>query len=218
MEYLGYVITSEGVIPDNAKIEAITSWPTPFNIKQLRGFLGLSGYYRKFVKGYACIASPLTDLLIHDAFKWSEKAERAFKQLKESLVQAPVLSLPDFSNSFSLETDASLYSIGAVLLQDNHPISYFSKKLCPRMQKASTYIREHFAITFAIAKWRHYLLRAKFYIYTDQQSLKNLMQQVIQTPEQQYYLTKLLEYNYEILYKPGKSNVAADALSRRPDF
>lgn len=105
-----------------------------------------------------------------------------------------------------------------MLLQDNHPISYFSKKLCPRMQKASTYIHELFAITSAIAKWRHYLLGAKFFIYTDQQSLKNLMQQVIQTPEQQYYLTKLLGYNYEILYKPGKSNAAADALSRRPDF
>lgn len=86
MKYLGHVITSEGVLPDNAKIEAITSWPTQLNIKQLRGFLGMSGYYWKFVKGYAYIASPLTDLLKHEAFKWSEKAEHAFKQLKESLV------------------------------------------------------------------------------------------------------------------------------------
>lgn len=126
--------------------------------------------------------------------------------------------LPDFSKPFSLETDASIFYVGVVLLQEGHPISYFSKKLFPRMQKASTYVRELFVITSTIAKWRHYLLGTKFYIYTDQQSLKNLMQQVIQTPKQRYYLTKLLGYNYEILYKPGKSNAAADALSRRPDY
>ncbi|KAL8115234.1 hypothetical protein AgCh_021897 [Apium graveolens] len=213
MEYLGHVITPEGVHPDHSKIEDVTSWPAPTNLKQLRGFLVLSGYYRKFVKGYASIASPLTDLLKRDAFEWNEKVNCAFNQLKESLVRSPVLLLPDFSKPFSIETDASIFSVGIVLLQEGHPISYFSKKLCPRMQKASTYVRELFAITSAIAKWMHYLLGAKFYIYTDRKSLKNLMQQVIQTPEQQYYLTKLLGYNNKILYKPGRSNAAADALA-----
>lgn len=104
-----------------------------------------------------------------------------------------------------------------MLLQDKHPTAYFSKKLCPRMQRSSTYIRELFAITSAVAKWRHNLLGSKFFIHTDQQSLRNLMEQVIQTLEQQYYLTKLLGYNYEILYKHGRSNIVADAMSRRPD-
>lgn len=128
MEYLGHVITPDGMQPDPFKIEAITLWPTPTNLKQLRGFLGLSGYYQKFVKGYACIASPLTNLLKIDAFEWNERASNAFNQLKKSLVQSHVLSLPDFSKPFSMETDASLFSIGAVLLQDGHPISNFSKK------------------------------------------------------------------------------------------
>ena len=95
MEYLGHVITPGGMHPDPSKIEAVSAWPTPTNLKQLRGFLGLSRYYRKFVKGYACIASPLTDLLKRDAFEWNEKATNAFNRIKTSLVHSPVLSLPD---------------------------------------------------------------------------------------------------------------------------
>lgn len=216
IEYLGHVISAQGVQPDTNKIEAMLSWSQPLNIKQLRGFLGLTGYYRKFVKGYAAIAAPLTDLLKQDAFSWNDKAQNAFVKLKNALTEVPVLALPDFNKYLSLETDASTYAIGTVLSQDNHSIAYFSRKLCPRLQKASTYLKELFAITAAVAKWRHYLLRRKFYIYTDQQSLQNLMQQVIQTLEQQYYLTKLLGYNYDILYKPGKSNATADAMSRNP--
>lgn len=134
-----------------------------------------------------------------------------------ALTQAPVLSIPNFTKQFIIETDASTVAVGAVLPQDKHPIAYFSKKLCPRMQKASTYIRELYAITTTIAKWRHYLLGGKFLICTDQQSLRSLMHQVVQTPEQQYYLTKMLGYDYEIIYKPGANNAVADALSRRPD-
>lgn len=130
------------------------------------------------------------------------------------MTQTPVLILPDFSKEFYIEIDASTFAIGVVLTQDQHPIAFYSKKLCPKMQRSSTYLRELFAITLAIAKWRRYLLGAKFYIFTDQRSLKNLMQQVIQTPEQQYYLAKLLGYNYEIVYKPGKNNAAADAYLR----
>lgn len=168
------MISHKGVQPDETKIEAMLAWPRPTNQKQLRGFLGLTGYYRKFVKGYASIAAPLTDLLKLDAFNWNIKAEQAFEQLKEALTQAPILQLPDFNKPFILETDASTYAIGAVLLQDGHPLAYFSRKLCPRMQRASTYLRELFAITSSIAKWRHYLLGSKFYIHTDQQSLRKL--------------------------------------------
>lgn len=139
----------------------------------------MTSYYRKFVKGYASITGPLTDLLKNDAFKWDEKAKSAFLYLKQALTQAPILALPDFNKPFILETDASTFATGVVLLQDKHPIAYFNKKLCPRMQKSSTYIRELFSITSAVAKWRHYFLGSKFYIYTDQQRLRNLMEQVI---------------------------------------
>ena len=114
---------------------------------------------------------------------------------------------------FELEIDASSYAIGAVLKQQGHPIVFFSKKMSPQMCAASTYVRELFAISKVVVKWRHYLLGSQFIINTDHRSLKHLMDHVIQTPEQHYYLSKLLGFNYTIVFKPGKENSVADALS-----
>lgn len=132
------------------------------------------------------------------------------------MTQAPVLATPDFTSPFILETDASGFAIGAVLSQDGHPIAFYSKVLCPRLQKASTYVCELHAVTSAVHKWRHYLLGTSFTILTYHKSLRDLMSQVIQTPEHQQYLSKLLGYDYTIKYKPGAANIAADALSRIP--
>jgi hypothetical protein len=215
IEYLGHVVSANGVGPDPAKIEAMINWPAPKNVRQLRGFLGLTGFYRKFVCNYASIAAPLTQLLKRDAFDWTEEAGQAFDALKRAMSEAPVLSLPNFEDKFILETDASRVGMGAVLIQNGHPICYFfSKQFCPRMLQASTYVRELCAITTAVKKWRTYLLGSTFTIYTDQRSLRELMTQIIQTPEQQFYLAKLLGYSYEIVYKPGPQNRVADALSR----
>lgn len=139
-------------------------------------------------------------------------------QLKHALSTVPVLCLPNFTKAFSVETDASGCGIGAVLSQDGHPIAFFSQKLSPRMQVVSTYHREMFAITQAVQKWRQYLLGRKFLIITDQQPLRALTNQVIQTPEQQRWLSKLIGYDFDIIYRPGKLNSAADALSRVPDL
>lgn len=114
------------------KIEAVLAWQHPTNVKQLRGFLGLNGYCRRFIKGYAALAAPLFNLLKKDDFLWSPATEAAFVQLKQAITSAPVLTLPDFSKLFVLETDASGIGIGAVLSQDNHPVAFFSKKLAPR--------------------------------------------------------------------------------------
>jgi hypothetical protein len=149
---------------DREKIQAVLDWPPPKNIKQLRGFLGLTGYYRRFIQSYAKLASPLTDLLKKEAYVWSVQAETTFHQLKSAITSAPVLALPDFVKPFILETDASGVGIGAVLHQEGHPIAYFSKKLVPRNQKKSAYFREMLAIAEAIAKFRHYLLGHKFII------------------------------------------------------
>lgn len=127
---------------------------------------------------------------------------------------APVLTLPNFSLPFTLETDASGIGVGAVLSQQGHPIAFFSKKMVPRMQRQSAYIRELFAITEALAKFRHYLLGHQFTIKTDQKSLRTLMDQSSQTPEQQAWLHKFMGYDFKIEYKPGKENIPADALSR----
>lgn len=130
------------------------------------------------------------------------------------MTKLSVLALPDFSLMFDVTTDASGTAIGVILSQNLHPIAFFSKKLCPRMQAASAYEREMYAITNSIKKWRHYCLGRHFRIYTDQQSLRCLLSQTIQTPTQEKWLSKLLGFDYEILYTSGRSNVVADALSR----
>lgn len=130
------------------------------------------------------------------------------------IISAPVFQLPDFSKPFVLETDASGIGIGAILSQQNHPIAFYSKKLTPRMQQQSAYVRELYAVTKAVSKFRHYLLGHPFVIKTDQKALQHLCQQSIQTPEQQRWLPKLQGYDFKIEYRPGKENVGADALSR----
>lgn len=162
--------------------------------------------------------TPLTDLLCTDSYSWTLNAQAAFENLKGCLSSTPVLALPDFSQPFQVETDASGKGIKAVLSQKGHPVAYFSQKLCPRMQQASTYVREMLSITQAVSKWRQYLLGRRFIIIIDQQALKNLTNQVIQTPEQQKWLCKLVGYDFEIVYHPGKHNLAADELSRVPDI
>ncbi|KAE8702143.1 hypothetical protein F3Y22_tig00110500pilonHSYRG00129 [Hibiscus syriacus] len=155
---------------------------------------------------------PVAYLLKSQQFRWNERADGAFKELKDAMTQVHVLALPDFTATFELITDASGTAIGAVLLQSDHPISHFSKKLVPRMQVASAYVRELFALTEAVKKFRQYLLGRNFFIFTDQRSLKYLLSQSV-TPEQHKWLTKLMGYDYEIIYKHGKENKVADALS-----
>lgn len=215
MEYLGQLI-SEGMLKaDPTKIDAMTAWPKPRKIKQLRGFLGLTGFYRRFIAGYAVIAGPLTELLKKDVFAWSEGADGSFENLKKAMTTMPVLRLPDFDRPFCIETDVSDLGIGAVLLQDNHPIAYFSKKLGPRRRVASTYDKELYAIVEAVQKWRQYLLGREFVIRSDQKSLKELLQQVVQTSDQPLYVRKLMGYKFAIEYKKGSTNRAADALQHR---
>lgn len=144
------------------------------------------------------MAAPLTKLLCRDAFHWTFESQAAFETLKEAMITTPVLALPDFALPFVLETDASGIAMGAVLQQQNHPIAFFSKPFCPRLQHASAYVRELHAITVAVRRWRQYLLGHRFTIFTDHRSLRELMSQVFQTPEQQFYLAKLLGFDYDI--------------------
>nr|GEY23106.1 reverse transcriptase [Tanacetum cinerariifolium] len=217
IQYLGHVISSHGVAADPEKIEAIKSWPIPTNFTTLRGFLGLTGYYRRFVRNYDHTTAALTDLLRKSTFEWSKAALDSFNNLKTAMTSLVVLTLPNFTAPFEVTTDASNIAIGAVLLQKDRPIAFFSKKMCPRMQAASAYVRALFAITEAVKKWRQYLFGRRFLIFTDQRSLKHLLTQVVQTPEQYTWATKLLGFDFEIIYKPGRDNKVADALSRIPD-
>lgn len=189
-------------------------WPKLASLKSLRGFLGITGFYRRFIHNYAKIPSPLTALLKQGQFQWNSKADTAFIALQNAMTHAHVLTLPDFNIPFIIETDASGSGMGAVLLQNKYHIAYFSKQFCAKLLCSSTYIRELHAITTTVKRWHQYLLGRAFTIMTDHKSLKELMSQHIQTPEQQVYLTKLLGYDYTIMYKAGSHNLVADALSR----
>lgn len=182
--YLGHVISGNGVAVDQDKIQAVLDWPIPKTVKALRGFLGLTGYYRRFVRGYGAIAGPLTDLLKKNCFKWNEAAQSAFEELKTKLTQPPLLAMPDFNETFVLECDASWNGIGAVLMQKGQPIAYLSQSLKGRATILSTYEKEMLAILLAVKKWNQYLWGRQFIIKTDHRSLKHLLEQRVYTEAQ----------------------------------
>lgn len=158
ISYLGHVISEAGVQRDPNKVTAVVNWPTPSNVKELRSFLGLAGYYRKFVQHFGIISKPLTLLLKKNTrFLWTQEQDIAFHCLKTKLSQAPVLALPDFSKPFVLETDACDQGIGAVLMQGGHPLAYVSKALGPQTRGLSTYEKEYLAILMVVDHWRAYL-------------------------------------------------------------
>jgi hypothetical protein len=178
------------------------------------GFLGLAGYYRKFVRDFGIISQPLNDLLKkRSVFRWTELENAAFKVLKHALISAPVLALPDFSLTFEIETDASDRGIGVVLLQQKHPLAFLSKTLGPRTSMLSTYEKESLAILMVVDHWCAYLQPAEFIIHTDQKSLIHLEDQRIATPWHQKVTVKLLGLRYRVMYKQGPDNHVANALS-----
>lgn len=182
IHYLGHIISDQGVQTEPEKIKAVVEWPVPQNLKQLRGFLGLTGYYRRFIQGYGSICRPLTNLLRKDAFVWDEEANVAFRELKERMVNPPVLALPNFNKPFLIETDASNVGMGAVLMQDGHPIAFSSKAFSKKNAMLSAYERELLAVVFAVQKWQHYLTVHPFTIRTDQHSLKYILDHKLSTP------------------------------------
>ncbi|XP_059068173.1 uncharacterized protein LOC131858745 [Cryptomeria japonica] len=216
--YLGHVISADGVKVHEEKIQAVQNWPVPQNITELRGFLGLCAYYRRFVKGFSQLAAPLTDLTKKGAFRWTEQVQGVFDRLKEVMSTCPVLALPDFSQPFVLECDASGFGIGAVLMQNKHPIAYESRKLQTNERLYSTYDKEMLAIMHALAKFRQYLVGSKFVVRTDHNSLKYFLNQTELNDRQQKWISKIQAYDFDIEFIKGKNNTVADALSRKPSL
>uniref|UniRef100_A0A1B6CD86 RNA-directed DNA polymerase n=2 Tax=Clastoptera arizonana TaxID=38151 RepID=A0A1B6CD86_9HEMI len=218
--FLGHIISEDGIKPNPAKVVAIKEFPLPTNQKEVKQFLGLTGYYRKMIKDYAKIAKPLTTLLRKDTpFNTNTKeVKEAFYELKEILVNEPILKLPDFNKPFALTTDASNFAIGAVLSQkqDNidHPISFASRTLNKQEVNLSTIEKELLSIVWACKHFRPYLYGKKFIIYTDHKPL--LWLHNLKEPNSKLIRWKLLleEFSFDIKHITGKSNVVADALSR----
>ena len=214
LEYLGHVITAEGVKPNPNKIEAVRNFKTPTTPTEVKSFLGLAGYYRKFIRNFSKIAKPLTDLIKKDiSFHWTDKQQNSLDTLKQKLCESPVLIYPDFSKTSTLTTEASNEGIRGVLSQGGHPCCYVSRTLNPPERNYSTTEKELLAIVWAVKRLRQYLLGRKFLIRTDHQALKWLNNCNPSSRLMRWRL-KLEEYEYEIEYTKGKDNAAANALSR----
>ncbi|KAL8104850.1 hypothetical protein AgCh_028861 [Apium graveolens] len=216
VQFLSHVISKEGIKVDPVKIEAVSKWEQPKTPTEIRSFLGLAGYYRRFVKDFSKIASPLTKLTRkNEKFAWTEKCEESFQELKRRLVTAPVLALPNETGNFVIYSDASLKGLGCVLMQHDEVIAYASRQLKPHEQKYPVHDLKLAAIVFALKLWRHYLYGEKCDIYTDQKSLKYIFTQKDLNMRQRRWLELIKDYNCSINYHPGKANVVVDALSRK---
>jgi hypothetical protein len=179
------------------------------------GFLGLAGYYRKFIHNYGAIAAPLTALLKKEGFSWDDAAAAAFTALKAAITSAPVLAMPDFAKLFTVECDTSTLGFGAVLIQEGHPITFFSRHVAPRHRSLTAYERELIGLVQAVRHWRPYLRGRRFIIKTDHYSLKYLLDQRLATIPQHHWVGKLLGFDFSVEYRSGATNVVADALSHR---
>ncbi|GAV75262.1 hypothetical protein CFOL_v3_18741, partial [Cephalotus follicularis] len=214
--FLGHIVSCEGLSVDPSKIESIVDWPQPKNVTEVRSFLGLAGYYRRFIKEFSKLATPLTQLTQKKSnFVWNDSCEASFQELKSRLISAPVLALPEGNEGFTVYTDASGKGLGCVLMQHGRVIAYASRKLKPYEENYPVHDLELAAIVFALQKWRHYLYGAQFEIFTDHKSLKYLFSQKELNMRQRRWVEFFNDYNCSIQYHPGKANVVADALSRK---
>ncbi|KAL0537684.1 hypothetical protein IC582_026668 [Cucumis melo] len=216
VSFLGHVVSKTGVSVDPAKIEVVTSWTRPSTVSEVCSFLGLACYYRRFVENFSRIATPLTQLTRKGApFVWSKACNDSFQNLKQKLVTAPVLTVPDGSGSFMIYSDASKKGLGCVLMQQGKVVAYASRQLKSHEQNYPTHDLKLAAVVFALKIWRHYLYGEKIQIFTDHKSLKYFFTQKELNKRQRRWLELVKDYNCEILYHPGKANVVADALSRK---
>jgi hypothetical protein len=220
LKYLGHIISKDGISVDPIKTQVVQNWPQPSSVKQVRSFLGLANYFRKFLKGYATMAAPLTTLTRKDvkwsSTTWNANCQKAFDEIKQALLTAPCLALMDFTNPGDLKliTDASITGIGAVLTQNGRPVAFESKKLTEAEVKWTTTEQEMWAVIHSLHIWRCYLEGVKFEIHTDHNPLVYLKTQPNLSRRQARWSDYLQRFEFEWKYVKGTENTAADALSR----
>nr|ABG66286.1 retrotransposon protein, putative, Ty3-gypsy subclass [Oryza sativa Japonica Group] len=214
--FLGHVISPNGVEVDPSKVEAVLAWNPPKNVSEIRSFLGLAGYYRRFIEGFSKLARPMTELLKKEKkFQWSTACEDSFQEMKKRLTTAPVLTLPDIRKDFEIFCDASRQGLGCVLMQERKVVAYASRQLRPHEVNYPTHDLELAAVVHALKIWRHYLIGNRCEVYTDHKSLKYIFTQTELNMRQRRWLELIKDYDLGIHYHPGKANVVADALSRK---
>src|ERR1700730_13569835 len=223
VQFLGHIVGKGSVKMCPDKLDAIRTWPAPTNVHELRSFLGMCGYYRKFVKGFSDIAAPLFDLTKDDQreYAWREIHQQSFEQLRDALLTGPVLKLPDHKKDWIMYCDASGKSIGGVLAQhddrgDLRPVLFMSHKLSGAELNWPVHDKEMYAIVYMFKTCRMYVQGKHVTIYTDHRSLEHFMAQPSLSPRQTRWMEYLASYDWTIVYMEGKYNVVADALSRRP--
>ena len=219
VKYLGHLVSSAGVKPDPEKVSAIKNMQPPTNVKGVRSFLGMCGFYRRFVPNYAKIAKPLTELTKkHRHFRWTDECQKAFEILRDALTEAPILAFPDINKPYKVYTDASNYAIGAALVQETELgeriIQYLSHQLNETQQRWPIIEKEAYAIIYNVQKFRPYLLGSKFTIMTDHKPLSHLFTSEMHNARVQRWAIILDEYGADVSYVKGSENVIADALSR----
>ena len=219
VNFLGFVVTAEGILPDSDKIDAVKTFPAPTSVTEVRSFLGLCNYYRRFVKDFAKIASPLNRLTKKSVpFLWDESCQHAFQEMKTRLCSPPILAYPDFSQPFHLQTDASQHAIGYILGQiianKETVVSYGGRELNLAESRYSTTECEALAVVDGIKRYQPYLCGRKFYVHSDHGSLTWLMKVKDPTGRLARWALQLQQYEFEIIHRPGIQNGAADALSR----
>lgn len=222
VEFLGHRIGEDGLTVDPHKVDAIRQWPAPTDVSDLRSFLGLANYYRRFIKGYSDLALPLTNLTANVDWRWGEVEQRALDTLKERLSRTPVLALADTTKPFVIHCDASGFAVGAVLMQDQghglQPVSFISEKMSAAERNYAPHEQELLALVYACERWRHYLEGGQpFTLLSDHKTLRHFATQPNLSPRQVRWRDKLVMFDFEIKYIEGVKNVVADALSRRSD-
>ncbi|KAK4382075.1 Retrovirus-related Pol polyprotein from transposon.6 [Sesamum angolense] len=204
---------------DPKKVQAIEEWRPPSDVHDLRSFLGLANYYRRFVKGYSEIARPMMDLLKKtETWDWTPQCQVAFDNLKRAMVTDPMLALSDMSKPFTVETDASDFALGGVLMQDGHPLAFESRKLKDVERRYSVHEKELLAVVHCLRLWWHYLLGSPFVVKTNNIAVSHFMSQLKLTSRQARWQELLSEFHFVLEYRACSSNHVADALSRRADL
>ncbi len=217
VDFLGHRITQEGLMMDDHKVKAILDWEPPKSVPALKSFLGLASHYRKFIKNFAKIAAPLTNLLKKSAviYDWDEACDEAFGTLKGILVKAPVLKLPNFDKDFEIHSDTSNFAIGGVIVQEGRPVAFESKKLSETERRWPTHEKEMWAVIHCLKTCGHYIGSKDVMVWTDNVTLKYFSTQPKLSSKQVRWQDTLALFNVDIRHKPGKKNIIPDALSRK---